>query len=106
MNGLFERIKKNLRISHDNLNSEIQDDVNAALLDMRRVGVSPYLYENGAVKTDEEGYKVLKDELVRKAIEFYMKWQYDYMGEAEKWNAAYEKLRDALSLSEEYRNEE
>lgn len=106
MNGLFEKNKKNLRISHNRLDDAIKDDINAALSDLERVGVLPFKYMDGAVVEDEDGYKVLKDELIRKAIEFYLKWQYDYMGQADKWEKAYEKLRDALSLSEEYTNEE
>lgn len=75
-----------MRISHDFLNDEIQQNIVACIQDLRRVGV---------YRED--------DSLICKACELYCKWQQDYQGKAKQYEQNYEKLRDALSLAGEYR---
>lgn len=81
-------IKSALRISHDKLNTDIQNNIDSALLDLRRVGVN-----------DKK-----EDKLVMKAVELYCKWQYDYQGKGEQYGKNYEKLRDSLSMAGDYNN--
>jgi len=40
--------------------------------------------------------------ILKKAIENYVKWQYDFNGKGEDFRKNYERLRDALSLNEDY----
>ena len=80
-------IKLSMRISHTALDSDIQRNVDACLLDLERVGVD----------------KTKKSELLTKAFELYCKWQYDYMGKGEQYQKNYEKLRDSMSLAGDYK---
>lgn len=83
-----EEIRKSMRISHTGLDEEIRRNMNTCLLDMERVGV----------KTDTE------NTLIDKACEFYCKSQFDYQGKGDAYRKNYENLRDAMSLTEGYRN--
>lgn len=82
-----ESIRKKMRISHNKMDDEINDNIKAARLDMSRVGI------------DESKDNSLTD----KAIELYCKAQFDYLGKGEQFQNNYEKLRDSMSLAEKYR---
>lgn len=86
---MLEKIKLKMRISHDGINEDIQQNIDACLLDLERVGV------NSSKDT----------ELRTKAVELYCKWQFDYAGKGELFEKNYEKLRDAMSLCELYRGD-
>lgn len=87
---MLEKIKTALRISHDELDGDLQNNIDACLLDLERVGIE----------------KDFKTSLLLSAVELYCKWIYDYQGKGELFLKHYEKLRNALSLSEEYRKNE
>ncbi len=82
-----ESIRKKMRISHNKMDDEINDNIKAARLDMSRVGI------------DESKDNSLTD----KAIELYCKAQFDYLGKGEQFQNNYEKLRDSMVLAGEYR---
>lgn len=82
-----EQIRKKMRISHANLDSDIDDNIKAARLDMSRVGI------------DESKDDALTD----KAIELFVKAQFDYLGKGDQFQKQYERLRDSMSLAEKYR---
>lgn len=82
-----ESIRKKMRISHNKMDDEINDNIKAARLDMSRVGI------------DESKDNSLTD----KAIELYCKAQFDYLGKGEQFQNNYEKLRDSMSLAGNYR---
>jgi len=84
-------IKLSLRIYHNALDSDIQGNIDACMLDLRRVGVSEKI-----AASDSE------DSLIRKAAELYIKWQYDFNGKGENFKKAYEDLREAISLCNSY----
>ena len=65
MYGMLEKIKTSMRISHNLLDEGIYSDMDAALFDMKRVGIQPFVIENDNPILDR-GCKVLKDELIRK----------------------------------------
>lgn len=88
---MLNKIKLSLRISHDALNEDIQSNIEACMLDLQRVGVS----KTAAISTS-------KDALINKAAELYCKWQYDFNGKGEQCKQAYENLRDAISLCDNY----
>lgn len=82
-----EDIRKKMRIGHAHMNDDIQSNIDAARLDMSRVGVDPEV--NNA--------------LTDKAVELYCKAQFDYLGRGEQFLKNYENLRDSMSMAEEYR---
>lgn len=94
MDELIKKIKDSMRIRHSALDEDIKSNITAAAADMYRVGVQPYA---NAGKS-----KLKKDPLIRKAAELYCKAQADYMGKGTQFEASYERLRDALSLSGDY----
>jgi len=91
---LVKQIKDSMRIKHTASDNAIQNDIEAAILDLIRVGVQPC--------SDVELKSLKEDALINKAIELYCKGEADFQGKGEKYTAAYEKLRDSLSLSGEY----
>lgn len=88
---MLESIKKSIRRFHNKLDDDIQGNIEACMLDLQRVGVS----KAAAISTS-------KDALIKKAAELYCKWQYDFDGKGEKYEKAYNNLRDALSLCDDY----
>ena len=86
---MLEKIKLSMRIFHNAIDSDIELNIDACMLDLRRVGI----HEN-VLKTD--------DALIYKAAELYCKWQYDFGGKGDQYRQAFEKLRDAMSLCDSY----
>ncbi|WP_251205367.1 hypothetical protein [Acetatifactor aquisgranensis] len=82
-----EQVRKKMRISHSRTDDDISGNIEAARLDMARVGIDP-----GA-----------DDALVDKAVELYCKGQFDYLGKGEQFMQNYERLRDAMSMAEGYK---
>ena len=83
---MLTELKAAMRIVHDKLDSDLQLNIDACKLDLQRVGIN----------TDS------LNDLLKKAIELYAKWQYDYNGKGEQYRKNYESLRDALSMSGDY----
>ena len=81
----LEAAKDAVRIKNSKLDQEVQDTINAALLDLGTAGV-----------------KGADDALVDTAIRQYLRWQFDYMGKGEQYQRAYGDLKSALSLIPEY----
>lgn len=88
---MLEKIKLSIRIFHNAIDADIQDNIATCMLDLQRVGI----HANVATESSQ-------DKLICKAAELYYKWQIDYNGKGEKFQKAYESLRDALSFCEEY----
>lgn len=82
-----EQIRGKMRISHAHVDGDIADNIDAAWLDMSRVGID--------IQKD--------DALLDKAVELFCKAQFDYLGKGEQFQKNYESLRDAMSLSGGYR---
>lgn len=100
---MVRKIKTALRISHKNLDLNIESNINAALLDMKRLGIETFKKDNDGNMILENDKKQIKDTLVEKAVELYCKAQFDFQGKGEQYQKSYEALRDSLSLSGEYR---
>lgn len=86
---LLEKMKDALRRTDDDINDSLQADIDAAIADMQRVGVS------ADADTTEP--------LVIKCIELFCKASFDYMAQGERYMTNYRRLRDSLSLSETYK---
>lgn len=86
---MLEDVKKALRVSNIAFDSEIQDLIDAAKMDLRLAGVF-FLDEN-------------IDSLIKRAIITYCKAHFGYDNkEAERFQESYEMLKQHLSLAEDY----
>ena len=85
--ALLDDVKANLRISGNALDVDIQGDIDAALMDLQRVGIDI---------SDQS------QPLIVKAVKLYCRWQQDYMGKGEQYCNAYTGLMQALSLAGDY----
>ncbi len=85
-------IRDTLRRSDPSLDAEITGNIETAKADLKNAGVDHSLLE----KDDP-------DRLVRKAIENYCKWQFDFDGQGERHRTAYENLKACLSMSSGYK---
>lgn len=86
---MLEQVKLDLRLSHSKLDQDILDNIEACELDLKRVGIDPL--------------KI--DALMKKAIKLYMRWQYNFENQADRYMNAYKSLRNAMSLSGDYKLE-
>lgn len=87
---MLEKIKLDLRISHTMMDADIQDNIDACLLDLKRVGIA--LIDPN-------------DPLTLKAVKLFCRWQYNFENHADRYMQAYTSLRDAMSLSGDYNQE-
>ena len=85
---LLDKIRETLRITHNQLDSEIQDMIDACKNDMRISGI---------VKIDEE------DPLVLQAIKTYCKREYESdMNKRDRYDLAYNCIIKHMGLTKEY----
>lgn len=84
---MLEKIKIDLGISHNALDTDITDWINACILDL---GLSGVTIVNQT------------DALIIAATKLYCRWQYDYMGKGEQYEKAYSNLKNALALCGDY----
>ena len=80
-----------MRIYHNAIDTDIENNIAASMLDLQRVGI----HKNYANKNSE-------DPLICKAAELYCKWQNDFNSKGDQFRQAYINLRDALSLCDSY----
>ncbi len=84
---MLNRVKLDLRITHNKLDDNIQESIDACFADLRRIGIISY---------DDT------DPLIMQLVKFYCRYQYNYNGEAGRYRHAYEMLRNAVSLDGDY----
>ena len=84
---MLAAVKENLRRSNNALDMDLQDDIDAALADLQRVGIDI---------SDQS------QPLIIKAVKLYCRWQQDYKGKGEQWCKAYTGLMQSLSLAGDY----
>ena len=84
---LFDFIKKTLKRSNTAIDEEIRSNIIACLAELERVGISV----------------TAEKPLIDKCCELYCKAQFNFDNNSEHFQAAFEKLRDSLSLSSEYK---
>ena len=85
---LPEELRTMLRIRHDKLDSELMQLKDAYLSDLAMCGVQ-------ILPSDVS--------LVKACLRLYLRWQENYNGEAERYKDAYEGMKIAMSLAEEYK---
>lgn len=92
---MVNQLRESLRIKTNALDGEIIRSAEAGMHDLCRVGVSPI---------DEGEFGACGCSGLRaRAVEFYVKWQFDFGGRGEIYRKNYEALRDALSMSGDFR---
>ena len=84
---MLNSIKKSIRITHDKTDEDLMEMIEACKRDLLRVGVK---------NVDD------RDPLIRQAIKIFVKSQINYEGQAERYEKAYNLLRDSLSLCGDY----
>ncbi len=89
MNALLAVIKTALKISGNSLDTEITRYIQACLKELERVGI---VINAGSYS----------EPLIVSAAELYCKWQYDYLGQGDRFAKAFSDLRNALSLTSAY----
>lgn len=85
---LLESVKTDLRISHSKLDGDILENINAARLDMKRLGVDADL----------------DNDLVKKAIKLYVRWQYNFENQADRYMNAYQDMILVMSMAKDYKD--
>lgn len=84
---MLEKIKLDLRITHNKMDTDIQENIDACFFDLKRVGVN---------RIDEDDFLIIK------ACKLFCRYQYNFENEGDRYNKAYSALRDALSLCGDY----
>lgn len=84
---LLDKVRKALRISNDKFDDELQDVIDACILDLRNAGV---------VKLQQD------DALITQACKLYAKAEYDFGGKGDKYKESYVLLKISLALSGDY----
>ena len=85
---LRQEVKLWLRITGTAMDSEVDQTIQAALMDLSMAGVA---------------FLDPQDPLIRQAIKLYCKAQFGYEADSGKFAAAYEHLKSALTLCNDYR---
>lgn len=93
---LLEKIKNNMRIRHTALDAAITDDMYAGALELERAGVSAYKVVN-----DQKEFS--DDQLVITAIRYFVQSAENYNDKGTQYQQSFEKLRDAMALSGDYK---
>ena len=88
LNVSADEMRSMLRIQHNKLDSELLCLKEAFLTDIAICGVNRI----------PDG-----DNLVKAALRMYLRWQENYNSEAERYKEAYEHMKIAMSLAEEYK---
>ncbi len=88
LNVSADEMRSMLRIQHDKLDSELLCLKEAFLIDIAICGVR---------RIPDS------DNLAKAALRMYLRWQENYNSEAERYKTAYEHMKIAMSLAEEYR---
>lgn len=85
---MLEKIKTALRISHNKLDNEIQDVIDAAMTSLDVHGINASGHDS--------------DPLILNAVKLYAKWQMNYMDKADQFERAWKAAVIMLSLSGEF----
>ena len=97
MSELLAKVKESLRISHDKLDADIQDTIDASLADLKACGI---------LEKKLDPAKGL-DPLILNAVKLYCKHEYtDDTVKAARYQEGYDNLKGFLQNAEGYGYEE
>lgn len=89
--SLLDEIKMSLGgINHTKLDVDISQTIRAACMDLERIGI----------QSADDVAEI--DPLVCQAVKLYCRGFYNYQGQGENWQKAYDSLRNSLSLDPVY----
>lgn len=91
---MLDKVKLALRISGNAFDDEVTDLINAAIADLRLVGI--------IVPETEGSTASAVDPLISRAIVLYAKAEFGCNDDAERYRNAYDYLKCALSLAGDY----
>lgn len=91
---MLEKVRLALRYVDTSLDTEIQDVIDAAKLDLQRVGV---IVPDSDTDIDAQ---------MEIAIILYARWHFDFENDGQRYKAMYFDKRADLALCEEYTHEE
>ncbi len=89
---MLAKVKEAMRIRHTALDTTLTDDINAGALELKRSGVS--VFDNDNLRDDA---------LIEVAVRYYVMAAEDYNGKASQYMQSFEKLRDAMAMSGDYK---
>ena len=89
---MLDKVKLALRLSGTALDGEVSDLINAAIADLRLVGINIPAEAGSSSKT-------LGDPLLDRAVVLYAKAEFGFNDDAERYRNAYDYLKCALSLT-------
>ena len=89
---MLDKVKLALRISGSAFDEEVTDLINAAIADLRLVGIS-------VPEVERSPSEKLGDPLLERAIVLYAKAEFGWNNDAERYRKAYDYLKCALSVS-------
>lgn len=92
---MLDKVKLALRLSGTALDGEVSDLINAAIADLRLVGINIPAEAGSSSKT-------LGDPLLDRAVVLYAKAEFGFNDDAERYRNAYDYLKCALSLTADY----
>ena len=92
---MLDKVKLALRLSGTALDGEVSDLINAAIADLRLVGINIPAEAGSSSKT-------LGDPLLDRAVVLYAKAEFGFNDAAERYRNAYDYLKCALSLTADY----
>lgn len=92
---MLDKVKLALRLSGTALDGEVSDLINAAIADLRLVGINIPAEAGSSSKT-------LGDPLLDRAVVLYTKAEFGFNDDAERYRNAYDYLKCALSLAADY----
>lgn len=96
--AMLDKVKLALRLSGTALDGEVSDLINAAIADLRLVGINIPAEAGSSSKT-------LGDPLLDRAVVLYAKAEFGFNDDAERYRNAYDYLKCALSLTADYTEE-
>lgn len=89
--AILDDVRTDLRISSNDFDAEINTAIASAKKRLKMIGV------------DKIGDS---DSLTASAITLYCRSWFNFQGDGERYNMAFEKLADAMALSGDYKNEQ
>ena len=92
---MLDKVKLALRLSGTALDGEVSDLINAAIADLRLVGINIPAEAGSSSKTP----------LLDRAVVLYAKAEFGFNDDAERYRNAYDYLKCALSLTADYTEE-
>lgn len=92
---MIDKVKLVLRLSGAALDGEVEDLINAAIADMRLVGIKIPVDKGASSDT-------LGDPLLDRAVMLYAKAEFGFNDDGERYRKAYDYLKCALSLAGAY----